>query len=163
MAAAASCGPNEPCIHVTTRPITGPTCSGWQDRRRRAHIVAQTAAGWITNTTLYDQHSMRRRRSLMIRPRAFEVDPAACPLQRALPGCRWPICGYRSVRPPASSPRRCAMGAPAASTAAGLPAVRARPEVDRPSLVLATIPEPRISYTRNREAVRAVWRRAPGG
>jgi hypothetical protein len=51
------CGPNEPCIHRYHTAHYWPDPYRWQDRSSvRAHVAAQSAAGWMTNTTLYDQH-----------------------------------------------------------------------------------------------------------
>jgi hypothetical protein len=51
------CGPEEPCIHRYHTAHYWPDPYRWQDRSSvRGHIAAQTAAGWLTNTTLYDQH-----------------------------------------------------------------------------------------------------------
>ena len=47
----------EPCIHRYHTAHYWPDPYRWQDRSSvRAHINAQSAAGWLTNTTLYDQH-----------------------------------------------------------------------------------------------------------
>jgi len=51
------CAPPEPCIHRYHTAHYWPDPYRWQDRSSvRAHIAAQAAAGWMTNTTLYDQH-----------------------------------------------------------------------------------------------------------
>ncbi len=51
------CGPLEPCIHRYHTAHYWPDPYRWQDRTSvRAHIAAQASAGWMTNTTLYDQH-----------------------------------------------------------------------------------------------------------
>ena len=51
------CGPHEPFIHRYHTAHYWPDPYRWQDRASvRAHIAAQSAAGWLTNTTLYDQH-----------------------------------------------------------------------------------------------------------
>ena len=47
----------EPGIHRYHTAHYWPDPYRWQDRSSvRAHINAQSAAGWLTNTTLYDQH-----------------------------------------------------------------------------------------------------------
>jgi hypothetical protein len=51
------CGPDEPCVHRYHTAHYWPDPYRGQDRGSvRAHIAAQVAAGWTTNTTLYDQH-----------------------------------------------------------------------------------------------------------
>jgi hypothetical protein len=51
------CAPSEPCIHRYHTAHYWPDPYRWQDRESvRAHFAAQAASGWMTNTTLYDQH-----------------------------------------------------------------------------------------------------------
>ncbi|HEY2252280.1 MAG TPA: hypothetical protein VGH74_14500 [Planctomycetaceae bacterium] len=51
------CLPPEPCIHRYHTAHYWPDPYRWQDRTSvRCYIAAQAAAGWMTNTTLYDQH-----------------------------------------------------------------------------------------------------------
>lgn len=51
------CAPSEPFIHRYHTAHYWPDPYRWQDRSSvRAHIAGQTAAGWMTNTTLYEQH-----------------------------------------------------------------------------------------------------------
>lgn len=51
------CAPSEPCIHRYHTAHYWPDPYRWQDRSSvRTHFAAQAAAGWLTNTTLYDQH-----------------------------------------------------------------------------------------------------------
>jgi hypothetical protein len=51
------CGECEPCIHRYHTAHYWPDPYRWQDRSSvRGYIATQTAAGWMTNTTLYDQH-----------------------------------------------------------------------------------------------------------
>ncbi len=51
------CAPSEPCIHRYHTAHYWPDPWRWQDRMSvRNHFAAQTNNGWITNTTLYDQH-----------------------------------------------------------------------------------------------------------
>ncbi|HLJ10443.1 MAG TPA: hypothetical protein VKU82_04605 [Planctomycetaceae bacterium] len=51
------CGPSEPCVHRYHTAHYWPDPYRWQDRMSvRTHFAAQSAAGWMTNTTLYDQH-----------------------------------------------------------------------------------------------------------
>lgn len=51
------CGPSEPCIHRYHTAHYWPDPYRWQDRGAvRAYLEAQKAAGWMTATTLYDQH-----------------------------------------------------------------------------------------------------------
>lgn len=47
----------EPIIHRYHTAHYWPDPYRWQDRSSvRAHVAAQSSAGWLTNTTLYDQH-----------------------------------------------------------------------------------------------------------
>jgi hypothetical protein len=51
------CAPKEPCIHRYHTAHYWPDPYRWQDRVSvRMHAAAQAAAGWTTNTTLYEQH-----------------------------------------------------------------------------------------------------------
>src|SRR5437868_7752890 len=51
------CGPTETCVQKYHTAHYWPDPYRWQDRTSvRAHIAAQAAAGWMTNTTLYEQH-----------------------------------------------------------------------------------------------------------
>ena len=51
------CIPPEPCIHRYHTAHYWPDPYRWQDRMSvRDHLMAQVNNGWITNTTLYDQH-----------------------------------------------------------------------------------------------------------
>lgn len=51
------CAPSEPFCHRYHTAHYWPDPYRWQDRGSvRAHFAAQAAAGWITNTTLYEQH-----------------------------------------------------------------------------------------------------------
>ncbi len=51
------CAPSEPCVHRYHTAHYWPDPYRWQDRGSvRAHFAAQADAGWLTSTTLYDQH-----------------------------------------------------------------------------------------------------------
>ena len=51
------CAPSEPCVHRYHTAHYWPDPYRWQDRDSvRYHFAAQSAAGWMTNATLYDQH-----------------------------------------------------------------------------------------------------------
>jgi hypothetical protein len=51
------CAPSEPFCHRYHTAHYWPDPYRWQDRGSvRAHFAIQAAAGWTTNTTLYDQH-----------------------------------------------------------------------------------------------------------
>lgn len=51
------CGPSEPCCHRYHTAHYWPDPYRWQDRVSvRTHFAMQANAGWMTNTTLYDQH-----------------------------------------------------------------------------------------------------------
>lgn len=50
-------GPAEPLVHRYHTAKYWPDPYRWEDRATvRDHLCAQTSAGWITATTLYDQH-----------------------------------------------------------------------------------------------------------
>jgi len=51
------CAPEEPCIHRYHTAHYWPDPYRWQDRVSvRTHLGLQASAGWMTNTTLYEQH-----------------------------------------------------------------------------------------------------------
>ena len=51
------CAPSEPCCHRYHTAHYWPDPYRWQDRSSvRTHFAMQASAGWMTNTTLYDQH-----------------------------------------------------------------------------------------------------------
>jgi len=51
------CIPSEPCIHRYHTAHYWPDPWRWMDRMSvRNHLATEVDAGWLTNTTLYDQH-----------------------------------------------------------------------------------------------------------
>lgn len=51
------CGPSEPFMHRYHTAHYWPDPYRWQDRASvRTHLEAQRSAGWMTTTTLYEQH-----------------------------------------------------------------------------------------------------------